>query len=103
METEVHRQNRQAMPTIARLVDECRAVFGEVKVRYARENGIERGTPVCSVFDGTPESGFLGCESGTDWRLLCADIAERERKEKERSEQALLGSAARNRRTTRYK
>ena len=103
METEVHRQNRQAMPTVARLVDECREVFGEIKVRYARENGIERGNAVRSVFDGTPESGFLGCESGFDWRLLCADIAERERKEKERSEQAIFGSAARNRRATKYK
>lgn len=103
MESEVHRQNRQAMPTIARFVDECRAVFGEVKVRYAKENGIERGTPVCSVFDGAFEKGFFGSESCIDWRLLCADIAERERKEKERAEQALLGNHARNRRATKYK
>jgi hypothetical protein len=91
------------MPTIAKLVDECRELFGEVKVRFARENGIERGNEIRSVFDGAFEKGFLGSESGFDWRLLCADIAERERKEKERAEQKVLGSPSRNGRATRYK
>lgn len=33
--------NRVAMPTVARVVDELRAVFPECRVLYARENGRE--------------------------------------------------------------
>ena len=40
-------KNREAMPLSAAFVDDMRAAFGadQVIVRYARENGIERGTP----------------------------------------------------------
>ena len=103
MESELHRQNRQAMPTIAKFVDECRAVFGEVKVRFARENGIERGTPVCRAFDGPLESGIFSRESGTDWRLLYPDVPEGTGKTQESTKPPVLGSAARTGRTTKYK
>lgn len=36
-------QTRADMPQCANIVDEFRAVFGEVKVTYAAENGLERG------------------------------------------------------------
>lgn len=35
--------NRRKMPTVAAFVDEVRAVFGDCKVVYAKENGIELG------------------------------------------------------------
>lgn len=36
--------NREAMPNVAKIVDEFRAVFGpEVKVTYCKEGGIEKG------------------------------------------------------------
>lgn len=38
--------NRSKMPWCAAMVDEARKVFGEgVKVLWAKENGIELGTP----------------------------------------------------------
>lgn len=38
-------QNRERMPEIAAVVDQCRKFFGPtVKVEYAKENGIEIGT-----------------------------------------------------------
>jgi hypothetical protein len=33
------RQNREQMPTVAGWVDDLRAVFGDVRVVYAEENG----------------------------------------------------------------
>lgn len=39
--------NRAKMPWVASIVDECRKHFGDgVKVLYAKENGIELGTPI---------------------------------------------------------
>lgn len=35
--------NRDRMPQVAEIVDAFRAVFGDVKVKYACENGIEIG------------------------------------------------------------
>lgn len=38
--------NAAAMPTVSAIVAQARAAFGaDVRVIYARENGIERGTP----------------------------------------------------------
>jgi len=37
-------ENRISMPTITRLVDSFRAEFPEVRVTYASENGIVKGT-----------------------------------------------------------
>ena len=37
-------ENRIRMPTITRLVDSFRAEFPEVRVTYASENGIVKGT-----------------------------------------------------------
>jgi hypothetical protein len=43
-------QMRDAMPGTAALVDELRAVFGDVKVRHAKEGNKEVGKP--QPFDG---------------------------------------------------
>jgi hypothetical protein len=43
-------QMREAMPGTAALVDELRAVFGDVKVRHAKEGDKEVGRP--QPFDG---------------------------------------------------
>lgn len=41
------KDNRAKMPTVAKFVDECRAVFGDgCKVLWAKENGYELGTPI---------------------------------------------------------
>lgn len=37
-------ENRISMPTITRLVDSFRAEFPDVRVTYASENGIVKGT-----------------------------------------------------------
>lgn len=42
---------RQAMPGVASLVDEVRAAFGEVRVRWAKEGDKEVGKP--QPFDGS--------------------------------------------------
>lgn len=36
-------ENRSKMPTVAAFVDAVRAEFGDCKVVYAKENGIELG------------------------------------------------------------
>lgn len=36
-------QNRERMPIIAAWVDQMRELFGEVRVNYVNENGIELG------------------------------------------------------------
>lgn len=48
---------RRAMPGVASIVDDFRAVFGEVKVRHAREGGKEVGIP--QPFDGTDVDKLL--------------------------------------------
>ena len=35
--------NREAMPAVAKIVDAFRAEFGDVKVTYCKEGGIEKG------------------------------------------------------------
>lgn len=50
-------QMRQAMPGVASLVDEARAAFGDVKVRWAREGDKEVGTR--QPFDGTDVDKIL--------------------------------------------
>lgn len=90
------------MPTIAKLVDECRELFGEVKVRWAKENGVERGTEIRSAFDGPLEGGIFSRESGVDWRLLYPDVSAGAGETPERSKPPVLGRDTRNRRTTRY-
>lgn len=41
------KDNRAKMPTVAKMVDEVKAVFGDgVKVLWAREGGYELGTPI---------------------------------------------------------
>lgn len=37
--------NRDSMPVVAALVDDFRAIFGDVKVTYAKEGGRELGKP----------------------------------------------------------
>lgn len=49
--------NRNAMPEIARVVDDFRAVFGDVKVTYAKEGGKELGKPDAEV--GIPISEMV--------------------------------------------
>lgn len=44
-------ENRSKMPTVAAFVDAVRAEFGDVRVIYAKENGIELGTK--------PERGII--------------------------------------------
>ena len=42
----IAKSNREAMPETARWVDAWRAVFGpDLRVLYAREGELERGTP----------------------------------------------------------
>lgn len=61
------RSNRERMPNVARMVDDFRAVFGDVKVVYAhdKETGVEVGKPsdLSSTFsvyplqrDGAPKA-----------------------------------------------
>lgn len=95
METEVQRKNRKLMPKIAEFVDQVKSVFGDCKVKYASENGIERGTKVSSELDGGAETGFLGYESGFDWSAYAADIADRERKAQEPTKPQVLGNRTR--------
>lgn len=44
---EKRRSNRERMPNVAKMVDEFRAVFGDVKVIWAidHETGVEVGNP----------------------------------------------------------
>lgn len=95
METEVHRKNRQLMPKVAEFVDQVKSVFGDCKVKYASENGIERGTKVSSELDGRAETGFFGYESGFDWSAYAAHIADRKRKAQEPTKPQILGNRTR--------
>ena len=100
METDVQRQNREAMPTIARLVDECRTIFGTVKVTWAKEGTIERG--VQDTQFGQSLVGVLTDKQLAEYRAAFnPDGTPRERTTQELAEQALLATANRNKRTTR--
>jgi hypothetical protein len=49
--------NRNAMPTVAGIVDEWRKAFPDLKVVYASENGhtLDRREPETNVFDIPPD------------------------------------------------
>lgn len=48
-------ENRSKMPTVAAFVDAVRAEFGDCKVVYAKENGIELGKkPERGIIPFTP-------------------------------------------------
>jgi hypothetical protein len=50
------RENRARMPIVTAVVDEYREVFGPgIRVTYAKENGIEIGTPM-PKFEGPPQT-----------------------------------------------
>jgi len=83
------------MPKVAEFVDQVKSVFGDCKVKYASENGIERGTKVSGELAGGTETGFLGYESGFDWSAYAADIADRERKAQEPTKPQILGNRPR--------
>jgi hypothetical protein len=83
------------MPKVAEFVDQVKSVFGDCKVKYASENGIERGTKVSSELYGRTEAGILGYEAGFDWSTYVADIALRERKAQESAKPQILGNRTR--------
>jgi hypothetical protein len=67
--------NRQAMPEIARVVDDLRRVFGStVRVAYAKENGRQVGTsrPVDAAAPATLEPALQTESAPTPTTVCCA-------------------------------
>ena len=89
------------MPKIAEFVDQCRAVFGEVKVKFASENGISKG--IQSTERVWPVSSFCSVAELAGWAGLDTDSSTGSGKAQEPAEQTLLGSPTRNRRAARHK
>jgi hypothetical protein len=49
-------QNRRDMPNVTAFIDECRRLFGDVRVTFAQENGITLGREPVIVGSCPPRS-----------------------------------------------